>query len=123
MERDSTSDTGEQATTEPAQRSDEWERVSQTTAYGELVRRKKAFVIPAVIFFTVAYLAWPALGSFTTVLDAQAVGAMTWAYVYGYVLWLAGSLGLLHLYMWQAAKWDRLTEKAREEASEGKTNA
>lgn len=103
-------------------RSGEWERVKRAPAFGELARRKKAFVVPVVIFFTVFYLGWPALGGFTTVLDGRAVGAMTWAYVYGFAQ-LATTLVLLHLYMRQAARWDELAEEARQEASEGRTTA
>lgn len=100
----------------------EWERVERTPAFGTLVRGKKAFLIPVVVFFTIFFLGWPTLGGFTTVLDGQAVGAVTWAYVYGFAQ-LATTLILLHMYMMQAAKWDRLAEKAREEAPEERTTA
>lgn len=129
MERNDRSNEDEQAGTErsvpagaSAERGSEWERVKQTSAFGELVRRKKAFLIPAVIFFFVFFVAWPVLGGFTTVLDGQAIGGMTWAYVYGYALLLPTTLILLHLYMRRAANWDELAEKAREEAPEGRTN-
>lgn len=103
-------------------RSTEWERVERTPAFGALVRGKKAFLIPVVVFFTVFFLGWPALGGFTTVLDGKAVGAVTWAYVYGFAQ-LATTLILLHMYMRQAAKWDRLADRAREEAPEERTTA
>lgn len=129
MERHDSSNADEQAATErsvPAQaraaRSGEWERVEQTSAFEELTRRKKAFLIPAAIFFFVFFMGWPSLGGFTTVLDGRAVGAMTWATVYGLAQFVV-VLILLHLYMRQAKKWDRLVEKARREASEERTTA
>jgi uncharacterized membrane protein (DUF485 family) len=98
----------------------EWERVEQTSAFQELMQKKKAFLIPTVIFFLVFYMVMPVLGEFTTILDGQAIGALNWAYVYGFaqfvMVWI-----LCHLYINQAKKWDNLIEEAREEASEERT--
>jgi uncharacterized membrane protein (DUF485 family) len=99
------------------ERGEEWSRVSRTSAFGELMRAKKAFIIPAVIFFLVFYMAMPVLAEFTTVLDGQAIGALNWAYVYGFAQFLMTWI-LCHLYLNRAKKWDKLVEEAREEASE-----
>jgi uncharacterized membrane protein (DUF485 family) len=98
----------------------EWERVEQTSAFQELMQKKKAFLIPTVIFFLVFYMVMPVLGEFTTVLDGQAIGAITWAYVYGFAQF-AMTLILCHLYRNQANKWDTLVKEARQEASEERT--
>jgi len=84
------------------------------------MRAKKAFLIPAVIFFLVFYIAMPVLAEFTTVLDGQAIGAINWAYVYGFAQFLMVWI-LCHLYLIRAKKWDKLVEAAREEASEERT--
>jgi uncharacterized membrane protein (DUF485 family) len=99
------------------ERGEEWRRVSRTSAFGELMRAKKAFIIPAVIFFLVFYMAMPVLAGFTTVLDGQAIGAVTWAYVYSFAMFPMTWI-LCHLYLNRARKWDKLVEEAREEASE-----
>lgn len=130
MERDDRSTADERSLTERSvpvrggvgSGSSDWERVERTSAFEELARKKRAFIVPAVILFTVFFLGWPALGGFTTLLDGQAIGAMTWAYVYGFAQ-LATTLVLLHLYTRQAAKWDGLARRAREEAAEGGTGA
>lgn len=101
-------------------RGEEWRRVSQTSAFGELMRSKKTFIIPAVVFFLVFYMAMPVLAEFTTALDGQAVGALNWAYVYGFAQFLMTWI-LMHLYVRRAKKWDKLVEEAREEASEERT--
>lgn len=98
----------------------EWSRVERTSAFQELIQKKKAFLIPAVIFFLVFYMALPVLGGFTTILDGQAIGGMTWAYVYGFAQFVM-TLILTHLYLNRANKWDRLVEEARGEASEERT--
>ena len=102
------------------ERGEEWRRVSRTSAFGELMRAKKAFIIPAVIFFLVFYMAMPVLAEFTTVLDGQAIGALNWAYVYGFAQFLMTCI-LMHIYVSRAKKWDKLVEEAREEASEERT--
>lgn len=101
-------------------RGEEWRRVSQTSAFGELMRSKKAFIIPAVVFFLVFYMAMPVLAEFTTILDGQAIGALNWAYIYGFAQFLMTWI-LMHLYVRRAKKWDKLVEEAREEASEERT--
>ncbi len=117
---DRSNENGQAPTDQPAaaRTSGEWERVERTSAFRELARRKKAFIVPAEIFSFVFFMAWPILGGLTTVLDGRAVGEMTWAYVYGFAQF-AMILILLHLYLRQAKKWDRLVEEARREASGG----
>ena len=97
-----------------------WSQIERTSAFQELIQKKKAFLIPAVIFFLVFYMALPVLGGFTTVLDGQAIGGITWAYVYGFAQFLMTWI-LMHIYVSRAKKWDKLVEEAREEASEERT--
>lgn len=96
---------------------EEWSRVAQTGAFRELMSRKKAFTVPAMVFVAVFFFTLPVLTAFTTVLNAKAVGAITWAYVYGFaqfpMTWI-----LAHLYANRANKWDKLVERARQEAFE-----
>lgn len=97
----------------------EWNRVARTPAFEDLMRRKKAFLVPAVIFFLVFYMSLPVLAGFTTLLDGPALGEMTWAYVFAFaqfpMVWI-----LCHLYRNRANKWDGLIDRARREASEGR---
>jgi uncharacterized membrane protein (DUF485 family) len=109
-----------QAAQARAGESAEWRRVERTSAFQQLIQRKKAFLIPAVIFFLVFYMTMPVLAGFTTILDGQAIGAITWAYVYGFAQFLMTWI-LLHLYLNRAKKWDRLVEETRQEASEERT--
>ena len=99
-------------------RQDEWVRVERTSAFQELARKRKAFIIPATIFFMVFFFGLPFLAAFTTILNARAVGPLTWAYVYGFaqfaMVWI-----LMHVYVSRANKWDDLVDRAREEAAQG----
>ena len=99
-------------------RQDEWVRVERTPAFQELARKRKAFIVPATIFFMVFFFGLPVLAAFTTVLNARAVGPLTWAYVYGFaqfaMVWI-----LMHVYVSRANKWDDLVDQARDQAARG----
>ena len=114
-ERDARSEKGVRVT-----REDEWIRVERTSAFEELMRRKKGFIIPATIFFIVFYFGLPFLAAFTTVLNFTVVGAITGAYVYAFAQF-AMTWILMHLYVNQANRWDGIIDRARHEAAEGET--
>jgi uncharacterized membrane protein (DUF485 family) len=91
--------------------------VERTAAFQQLARKRKAFLIPATIFFLVFFFGLPVLAAFTTVLDGRAVGSLTWAYVYGFAQFVMTWV-LMHIYVHQANKWDELVEQALHEAAE-----
>ncbi len=62
------------------ERHEEWVRVERTSAFRELTQKRKAFIIPATIFFLVFYFGLPFLTAFTTVLDVNVIGAINLAY-------------------------------------------
>lgn len=99
------------------ERHEEWVRVERTSAFQELSRKRRAFIIPATIFFLVFFFGLPILAAFTSVLNGRAIGPLTWAYVYGFAQF-AMTWILMHLYVSRANKWDRLAEQARREAAE-----
>ncbi|AHY47865.1 putative membrane protein [Rubrobacter radiotolerans] len=103
-------------------REEEWVRVERTSAFKELISSKKAFIIPATIFFMAFYFGLPVLTGFTTLLNGEAIGAITWAYVYAFAQFIM-TWTLLHLYVSRANRWDELVERAREQAAEGRTEA
>jgi uncharacterized membrane protein (DUF485 family) len=90
--------------------------IRQTSAFQELMRQKRAFIIPATIFFFVFYFTLPFLTAFTTVLNEKAVGAINWAYVYAFAQF-AMTWGLSHLYMRKANQFDQLSKKVRDSAA------
>ena len=99
-------------------RQDEWVRVERTEAFKELVRSKRAFIIPATIFFLVFYFGLPFLAAFTTVLNVRVLGPLSLAYVYAFAQF-AMTWILMHLYVSRANRWDELVDRARQEAAEG----
>ncbi len=96
---------------------EEWVAVERAPSFQEYARKRKAFLIPATIFFMVFFFGLPILASFTTVLNGRALGPLTWAYVYGFAQF-AMTWILMHLYVNQANKWDGIIDRARHEAAE-----
>ncbi|GIM44788.1 membrane protein [Collibacillus ludicampi] len=95
----------------------EWERIVHSSAFQELIRKKRAFIIPAMIFFMVFYFVLPILTAFTTVLNKKAIGAINWAYLYAFAQFIM-TWGLSHLYMKKANQFDELSERVKREAAQ-----
>lgn len=98
------------------ERGEHWSKVAQTSAFQDLMRRKKKFIIPATIFFFVYYMGLPVLAGFTTVLNVQVVGALSLAWIYALSQFVM-TWTLLHLYIRQANKWDDLVDQVRNETA------
>lgn len=98
------------------ERGEHWARVARTSAFQELMQRKKRFIIPATIFFLVFYMGLPVLAGFTTVLNVQVVGALSLAWIYALAQFVM-TWTLLHLYVSRANKWDEIVDQVREETA------
>jgi len=92
--------------------------MEQTPSFQEYARKRKAFLIPATIFFLLFFFGFVFLAAFTTVLNSKAVGPLTWAYIYG-LAQFAMTWILMHIYVSRANRWDDLVDRARHEAAEG----
>ena len=99
------------------ERHEEWIRVERTSAFREFAQKRKAFIVPATIFFLVFYFGLPFLTAFTTLLDVKVIGAINLAYIYAFAQF-AMTWILMHLYVSRANGWDDLVDQAREEAAE-----
>lgn len=94
----------------------EQSKVEHTAAFQELVRRKRAFVVPTIVVFSAFYFLLPVLFSYTRVLNVQVIGAVNLAYVYAFALFVT-TWAICHLYVRQASKWDELAERAHRDAA------
>src|SRR5919106_5622057 len=99
------------------ERHEEWVRVERTSAFKELTQKRKAFIIPATIFFLVFYFGLPFLTAFTTVLDVNVIEAINLPYIYAFAQF-AMTWILMHLYVSRANGWDDLVDRARHEATQ-----
>jgi uncharacterized membrane protein (DUF485 family) len=103
--------------------SDLLKRLESAPSFGELVRRKRAFLAPTVVFVLLFFIMLPILTIFTTLLNGRVIGAITWAYLYAFAQFVVAWV-LTFVYWRMAARFDELARKAREEAAErGGTSA
>jgi uncharacterized membrane protein (DUF485 family) len=99
------------------ERHEEWVRIERTSAFRELTQKRKAFILPATIFFFVFYFGLPFLTAFTTVLDVNVIGAINLAWIYAFAQF-AMTWILMHLYVSRANGRDDLVDRSRNQASE-----
>ena len=92
-------------------------KVEETESFRELVRQKRAFLVPTVIFTILFFIMLPILTIFTTVLNGKVVGTITWAYLYAFAQFFLAWI-VTFIYWRKADRFDELARKAKEEASE-----
>lgn len=111
---DSALETDKTPTMEPTWSSQEWtvtesgrtyNELTRTKEFTDLIKKKKAFLLPATIFFLTFYFLLPILAAYTNVLKGDAFFGLTWAWVYALlqfaVVWIGGLV-----YMKTAAQYD-----------------
>ncbi len=96
----------------------DWEAVERSPEFRELIRRKKAFVIPATLFFLAWYFGFIILAGYAP--DFMGREFITDGLTVGYVLALSQFVMTWALGWWYLRKADRvfdpLAERAREAA-------
>lgn len=83
----------------------DYEKIINTPEFKNLVKRKRNFSTPYIVFFFIAYFTLPLLTGYTNILETQAIGWMTWTWVYSLsmfiMVWLFTSI-----YMNKAKSFD-----------------
>lgn len=87
----------------------DYERLIETDEFKHLVKKKNRFLLPYVIAFFIIYLMLPVLTGYTSILEARAIGWLTWTWIY--------SLGLFvmvwvftQIYVKKAREFDKDVE-------------
>jgi len=88
----------------------DFEAIEESAGFRELMRKKKAFLIPTTVLFLGLYLLFNIIISYTDLLDATFIGDISWVWVFAFGLF-AMTWILVTVYMKRAAKFD---EMARE---------
>jgi uncharacterized membrane protein (DUF485 family) len=89
---------------------DDWERFAASSAFRELLRRKRAFVVPATVFFIVYYFALPVLvGYFPEFMNRKVLGAVNIAYLFALSQFVMAWI-LAGLYVRAANRFDRMAQ-------------
>ncbi|MER2090735.1 MAG: DUF485 domain-containing protein [Sporosarcina sp.] len=88
----------------------DYEKIIDTPEFKNLVKRKKAFSTPYIIFFFVAFFTLPILTGYTNILEARAIGSMTWTWVYSLLMFVMVWV-FTSIYMNKAKSFDRDVEE------------
>lgn len=88
----------------------DYEKIINTPEFKSLIKRKRNFSTPYIIFFFVAFFTLPILTGYTTILENRAIGWMTWTWVYSLLMFVMVWL-LTSIYMNKAKSFDKDVEE------------
>jgi uncharacterized membrane protein (DUF485 family) len=89
----------------------DWEKLAASDRFRSLVKAKKRFIIPAMIFFVVYYFALPVLiGYARPFMEKRVLGPVNLAYLFAlsqfFMAWIIAAL-----YVKAAARFDRMADE------------
>jgi uncharacterized membrane protein (DUF485 family) len=92
-----------------------WQAIAESARFRELLRAKRRFVVPAMIFFVVYYFALPVLvGYARPLMERRVIGALNIAYLFA-LSQFAMAWIVAWLYVRAAARFDRMAREALDE--------
>lgn len=95
------------------------EKIEKSPSFRRLMKEKKAFLVPSIIFFMLFYFSLPILAVYTTVLEGKVIGEITWAWVLAIAQFIM-TWTLCILYVKKANRFDKLVDEVIEENQEAK---
>lgn len=88
----------------------DFESIANSSDFRGLMKAKKRFLIPTTIFFLAFYFMLPILTSYTTILNAPAIGSITWTWVYAFAQFIMTWV-LCIIYVKKAGTFDHMAEQ------------
>lgn len=88
--------------------------IARSELFRKLMDKKKRFIIPMTLFFLAFYFTLPVLTSFSNVLNAPAVGSITWAWVFAFAQFIMTWV-LCSLYSKQSVTFDAICEEIKDQ--------
>lgn len=92
----------------------DFQAIEASAGFRELMKKKKAFLIPTTALFLGLYLLFNIIISYTDLLDAQFIGDISWVWVLAFGLF-AMTWILVTVYMKRAAKFDEMANDTLKE--------
>lgn len=91
--------------------SPDWAAIERTAEFRALVRAKRAFVVPASLFFVLYYFALPILvGYWPDVMSTRVIGRINVAYLFALSQFVM-AWTLMALYVRRARTFDRMVDE------------
>ena len=89
----------------------DWAAIERTPEFRALVRAKRAFIIPATVFFVAYYFALPALvGYWPELMSRRVAGAVNLAYLFALSQFVMAWV-IMAVYVRRAQRYDRMVEQ------------
>ena len=88
--------------------------IESSDGFKELMKKKKAFLIPATVLFLGLYLLFNFIISYTDLLEATFIGDISWVWVFAFGLF-AMTWILVTVYMKRAEKFDEMAHNTLKE--------
>jgi uncharacterized membrane protein (DUF485 family) len=99
----------------------DWAAIERTPEFRALVRAKRAFIVPATLFFVAYYFALPALvGYWPDRMSARVAGHINLAYLFA-LSQFAMAWGIMAVYIRRARRYDRMVERLLEGVKGGRS--
>ncbi|MDI3410615.1 DUF485 domain-containing protein [Bacillus sonorensis] len=92
----------------------DYSKAAASPAFQELLKRKRAFIVPMTVFFLLFYFLLPILTSYFTFLNQPAVSSVTWAWVFAIAQFIM-TWTLCILYTRKAEQFDRMANDFKHE--------
>src|SRR5436190_16168380 len=89
----------------------DWAAIERTPEFRALVRAKRAFIVPATLFFVVYYFALPALvGYWPDVMSTRVAGHINLAYLFALSQFVM-AWAIMAAYVRRARRYDQMVER------------
>jgi uncharacterized membrane protein (DUF485 family) len=87
-----------------------YSEVVQSAYFKQLMEEKKRFILPMTMFFLLFYFSLPILTAYTDVLNNNAIGDISWAWIFAFAQFIM-TWALCMIYTKRAKRFDELAEK------------
>jgi uncharacterized membrane protein (DUF485 family) len=97
----------------------DWAAIERMPEFQALVRAKRAFLLPACLFFVVYYFALPALvGYWPELMSARVIGQINLAYLFALSQFVM-AWALMAAYVRRARRFDRMAGELLQQVARG----
>lgn len=96
----------------------DYEKIAHQQEFKDLLSKRNRFILPISVFFIIATLLFPVLTGYTTILNNEAFGNISWAWIYALLLFIM-VWTLVTIYMRRAKAFDREADEIIRKYQEG----
>lgn len=110
---------GIRSTSSSAHVRNDWDKIAESSQFQTLIKKKKAFLIPTVIFFMIYCFALPVMaGYFKPLMIKEIPGFVNFAYLFAVSQFIV-AWALAYIYTKKANQFDDMISEIKENKKEG----